>query len=211
MKFLFAILSFFTLLVTANAEQKETLLTCLGKEEWKYHRSQSSGPYYNLNQSLLNHLSSIQDVTLKADIFKTVCQDKSHSPSLRLLSAILSRGTKIFNLQGQAGESQSFKEMRLSSIKALEAEAPHLFFSFLAQLQVLVPYPHCFKTKMPELDTLMTNFLYLEEDVDVSILLEDKEKLTRIFTRLESFPEIKEECAQIQKNLNSKKNFNTRS
>ena len=211
MKFLLTILSFFLLLVTANAQQNETLLTCLGKEEWKYHQSQMSGPYYNLNQSLLNHLSSIQDVTLKIDIFKYVCEEKSSSPSLRLLSAILSQGTKIFNLQSRAGETQSFSEMRHSSIKALEAEAPHLFFSFLAQLQTLVPYPHCFKTKMPELDALMTNFLYLEEDVDVSILLKDKEKISRIFNRLESFSEIKKECAKIQEELDSKKNFNTRS
>jgi hypothetical protein len=208
--YVLCILAPFSNLGTANASARQTLLACLGVEEWNFHKAKDTGPEYRLNQQFLNELSSLQEVQLHERYFESVCKNGQFAPSVNLLRALLVYGTGIFTNRGLPDETQSFKEMRLSGLRTLEQESPHLFFNYLAQKQVQISYPHCFRDKLPELQEFIDNYLYLEEDLEYTQLIADKDKIRKIFDHLRNFDLIRRECQSIQENLDSKRNLNTR-
>lgn len=194
---------------TVYASAPETLLACLGQEEWRFHQAKDTGAEFHLNQLFINEISALQEAQLTRHHHQMICHDSTFTPSVNLMRSLLIYGTRIFENKMVAGESESFREMRLANLQTLSEELPHIFFRYLAQKQALIPYAHCFRDKVPELQTFIENYLYLEEDVPVVQLLQDKQKLQRIFDHLKNFESLKAQCIEIGRSLDLKRNLNT--
>ena len=55
-------------------DKPNPLLVCLGKEELKIHKSKIEGPIYKLNQELINQLARANNVSVRMDVIREVCQ-----------------------------------------------------------------------------------------------------------------------------------------
>jgi hypothetical protein len=194
---------------TVYASPPETLLACLGQEEWRFHQAKDTGAEFHLNQLFINEISASVEAQLTPRHHKMICHDNTFTPSVNLMRALLIYGTRIFENKIIPGESESFREMRLANLQTLSEELPHIFFRYLAQKQALIPYAHCFRDKVPELQTFIENYLYLEEEIPVAQLLRDKEKLQRIFEHLKNFDNLRLQCIEIQRRLDLQRNLNT--
>jgi hypothetical protein len=194
---------------TLYASVPDTLLACLGQEEWRFHHAKDTGPEFHLNQLFINEISALQEVQLTRRHHQAICHDLTFSPSVNLMRALLIYGARIFDTSQVPDESESFREMRLANLRMLTEELPHIFFRYLAQKQALIPYAHCFRDKVPELQTFIENYLYIEEEVPVEQLLRDKEKLSRIFDHIKNFETLRQQCIEIQRKLDLGRNLNT--
>lgn len=167
------------------------LLKCLGNEELRIHRLKLEGPVYRLNQKLIGEISSAGKITIKPQYFKSVCNNKTFSPSVKLLKILLINGVSIVKKPDLTNIPQQYA---FSSFKEIVKKAPDFLFGYLAELQALTNDPHCLKKKIPELDYFRQRFLYLQGDFSNNQLLDDKKKISAIFKRLERFGDILRSC-----------------
>lgn len=191
--------------VTGLSDEFDSILGCLGREEQSLHKRHQQGPVYNLNQILVNQLASIGDTSLKPELLKEVCRSKSLPQSVRLIEVLMLRGMKAFDTRQKKNESDNFHEMRLGNYETLLSELPHIFYSYLASLQSLTPYPYCLNEKIPELNYFTQRLQHLEDEVPTEQLIDDKQKLKQIFLGLRSYKNVLEECSILQKKLEKKR------
>lgn len=180
----------------------KTLLHCLAQEELQIHRSKTSGPLTELNQTLVNEIVSIGNIELKPEFFGQICSDKPpFTPSLKFLHVALTYGERIF--EQSRDKNDPLEGLKDASIKGFMNDVPHIFFKYLSALQGLSSYSQCLFTQIPELKFFLERFHYLEEDFPVKKLLEDKDKIERIFKGLTKLNAIYAECEGLQKSIKS--------
>lgn len=207
----FIIAPFLSLLLTVPvyAQQKLDILVCLGQEEKYFHDQKITGPRYNLNQIFINDLAAIKDVRLQRRSLDRICRSGSQNVSLSLLMGLLIEREKLFILNKQKDETDSIFEMRKSAIDVLLNDSPHIFFRYIAELQSLTPFPHCLTTKIPELDYFTQKLKYLEGDIPIEQIINDKKRFLSIFEKLKGYERIYQECQVLQKELDIKRSRKT--
>ncbi len=192
-KALFITILGLTFSLSSWAGFKQTLLTCLGKEEASIHKNHLEGPLYTLNQQLINEVINLDEVPIKKQYLDQICASKSDfSPSVNFLRILLVEGKKIFDADSNSPDSSA--QMRIYAIDSLTAHSPGIFFAYLSSLQAMAKTPACLDKKLPDLALLMDRFRYLETELTVEELLKEKERIHRIFNGLKKFDDIMKEC-----------------
>lgn len=169
------------------------LVGCLGKEEQALHKQKRTGPVYKLNQLFLNDLVSAGDITLREAPFKKVCVNYVFTPSVDLMREILLDGEKIFILS-RSITNKNIRNFQLSAIEEIERVIPHIFFSYISDLQARTATPDCLNKYIPGLRFIQNRFKYLESEITPGELLKDKARIKGIFKALKSYPEIRKKC-----------------
>lgn len=204
---------FLSLLLTVPlyAKQKLDILVCLGQEEKYFHDKKITGPRYNLNQIFINDLAAIKDVRLGPKFLERICRSGSQNVSLSLLMGLLIERETLFILNMQQDESVSIFEMRKSAIDVLLNDSPHIFFRYIAELQSQTPFPHCLTSKIPDLKYFTEKLKYLEGDIPIEQIINDKRRFRSIFEKLKDYETIYKECQVLQKDLDIKRSRKTTS
>ena len=167
------------------------LIKCLGKEELRIHLRKVKGPVYLLNQTLINLVAEANDIQLNKNEYAKICQNKKYPPSVALLKAILLRGSAVFKLN-----KTDFKKyiQQKSVVEKINEKKSQIFFKYLSNIQSEVKDPHCLEREIPELKYFFLKFKYLEVEVSASKILEDKEKIKRIFKKIRRLRIILKKC-----------------
>jgi hypothetical protein len=176
------------------------LLVCLGSEEKKFHLLKTQGPIYELNQRLISELVQIPSVRIDTNDLKHLCDKSSKSPSVKLLSLVLSRGEKLFKIDTDIPESQ--KLISQSMIKDFVEISREIFLNFVSSIQSVAPTPNCLEQEIPSLKNLYKDLKYLQDEVETKKLFEGKENV--IFERLQNYQKSFQRCRErTKKKLNS--------
>jgi len=168
----------------------DDILKCLGEEEKRIHVSKKSGPQYELNQKLISEILQIPNVRIHNEYFKKICGSKFVNPSLKLLELSLINGKSIFKEFKTTNEAQN--SMTSSMMDGYVEATKEIFLEFIASIQTLSPTPSCLKEEIPSLDKFLTEVKYLQEDIDLKILLNKKD--IKLFKELKSYPQAFERC-----------------
>lgn len=190
MQYIFLILIF--IVPSLFAAQEKTLLTCLGIEENRFHKEKNFGPLYKLNQILINEFAGSSNIVVKESHLKKICE-KNDSPSLVSMRELLVFGNQIFDFQVMNEKNLEYA-YQISLIDELMRRAPHIFFSYLSELQGLTPKAGCLDSKIPELKELQEKFHYLENELSIENLMKEKKLVVAIFEKIKKFDEISELC-----------------
>jgi hypothetical protein len=180
------------------------LIGCLGQEEESLHKNKRTGPVYKLNQLFLNDLVSAGDITLKEDSYQKVCVNYVFTPSVDLMREILLDGEKIFILS-RSVTNKNIRSFQLSAIAEIERVIPHIFFSYISDLQGRTATPDCLNKYIPGLQSIQNRFKYLENEITPGELLKDKARIRGIFSSLKTYPEIRKKCRIDKENRDKKK------
>ncbi|MCR9206407.1 MAG: hypothetical protein NXH75_17630 [Halobacteriovoraceae bacterium] len=187
------------------AKKVNPLIKCLGLEELAIHKKKVFGPVYKLNQHFINELSTLYGLTLKEDSLKRVCRQKSFSPSVNLLQELLIKGKSAFIIP-QTSSEDGVTALATSSLEGFLDKTPHVFFTYLSQLQALAPMAPCLENKIPEIGYFMERYKYLE-DISGSrgIIEKEQSKVLSIFYKLKKFDSIIKVCTKEKEKLKAKK------
>jgi hypothetical protein len=169
------------------------ILKCLGIEELILHKKKLTGPLYSLNQKFINEMSSWGQVNIKKSQLTDICESKVFSPSVNLLRHFLLYGESFFEIKTYQ-RTESNIAMQKSLLNSLLLKVPSIFFSYLASLQGLADDPHCLNEKIPELNYYIYQFKYLEDEISFKDLLKDKQKLGKIFVKIQNLDSILRSC-----------------
>ena len=177
----------FIFFVPFNAyPSKERLLVCLGREELALHQAKNVGPQYYLNRLFVNELAQRPDLSIKSEYVKEICEDKTFSPSLAFLRALLLRENKIF-----------FGRRTTSSKQELVRYARKVFFDYMLRIQFLIDTPDCLTKYIPEYAYFLERYKYLEEDYSEQIFA--KAQIQEVFNKLQNLDTILNKCSKDKK------------
>lgn len=184
------LLTFLFLLPRAQAAGGD-LLRCLGNEEKRLHQAKNTGPIYDLNQRIMAEMVQIPDVTINAEDFKSVCQNRHFSESWKLLELSLRKGKNTFvipkSIQGlQRGITEGMIDDYVETSK-------EILLNFISQIQTLSPTPNCLLEEVPKLNSFFTEIKYLQEDVDIKKIMAGKDE--KIFEKIKDYPKAFQRCA----------------
>lgn len=180
-------------LPSVRERRPNEIIHCLAQEELIIHQRKFGGALYRLNQTLINELVSWNDIHLRPEYIKEVCQGRPFSPSVNLLKVTLLNGKKIFDLNFD-DDQDGLLGYQIQEVMSFIDRLPKVFFSYLADLQILVSNPRCFSQKIPEIQYFYERFQYLEVHLSVEALIEEKDKLRGIFEKLKGIDQIVEKC-----------------
>jgi hypothetical protein len=173
------------------------LMSCLGQEELKIHRSKSTGPAYFLNQLFINELSALYGVNLTPKSLKIVCNSSDFSPSVTLLKLLLLKGESAFVRPKGTGGVEALKT---SSLSGFVDRIPHVFFQYLSKLQALAPIP-CLDLHIPEVSFFIERFKYLEGEIDSKQLMRQSRKIESTFRKLRNLGNYIKSCEELEKKI----------
>lgn len=181
------------------------LMTCLGQEELKIHKTKTVGPAYFLNQLFINELATIYGLSLKKDTLDEVCQTKDFSPSVNLLKVLLLKGKDAFDIPPSAYLG-GVEALAASSLESFLDRTPHVFFTYLSKLQALAPKAACLSQEIPEISYFMERYKYLEDTVGTEKLIREESKINSIFKKLKRFDAILKKCESQRERAEKKLN-----
>jgi hypothetical protein len=173
------------------AKRKTTLaplLRCLAQEELAFHQKKINGPLFRLNQLFINDMASFGGAKLKLKYKDQVCRN-----SMRVSTEFL----KILVLKGRSAflvNTNDANLFRKASLQSLLERAPHIFFSYISDIQSLFASPHCLEKELPEIPYYIYRFKYLQNDIKSHQLLDDNKKVKRIFSKLEKIGPLLDQC-----------------
>ena len=180
------------------------LLQCLAKEEGLLHKEKSQGVLYRLNQEFINELASSNDIALKKVYVDEICTSKIHSPSVGLLRLLLLKESEIYDLT-LAEVDPMMRPFKMGYINEFQKQVPRLFIQYIAGLQSDLATPDCLKKAIPEIAFFNERLKYLEEEMSIHEVINDKSKIEKIFSKLLNYKTIKENCElEFAKNLKTK-------
>lgn len=189
-----------TIFPTYATEQQETtasrpneIIHCLAREEERFHERKDIGPLYRLNQVLLNEMVSWNDIHLKPSYIRRICQHDQFGPSVRLLQEILLNREDVFEINLDA-DHQGIIAFQVQEIRSFIARIPMIFFTYAADIQLIVGDPHCFTELVPEMSYFHEQFKYLEPYVGPEQLVSDRQKLRSTFEKLSDPEALKKQC-----------------
>lgn len=192
MKILLILLFFYS---SAPWAKTNELIRCLAKEEARFHASKIQDANYALNQSFINEFASNNDIHLKEQFIEEICSKKSMS--LYFLELLLTKETEIFNLNVIKNGTQ-MSGFKLSHIEEFQKEIPHLFMNYLSTIRLELNDPYCLNKLIPEIHYFEERMKYLEEEISIQQVFNDKKKIRKIFIRLYNFNELKKSCENLK-------------
>jgi len=192
------------LLQQANGNISNTL-KCLANEELIIHQAKSNGPVYLLNQRLFNYFRSLSRIDIKDSYYAKICHHPNFSPSVSMLHLLLIEGKKIFHFPKLGKKYDTQRAVLDDAIHSLIEKSPHIFFNFLSKLQGLTGQANCLGKNIPHLNYFLDRFKYLEVDIPMQQLLEEKGKIEEIFTALKKYNKILHKCRRVMKPPQKKK------
>ncbi len=177
------------------------ILKCLGEEEKRFHLKKETGPVYDLNQRLIAEMIQIPRIEIDPDYYLEICAGQKFSESWKLLEHSIKFGKELFiipeNVQGMQ------REMTKGMIDDYVEATREILLTFIAQIQTISPTPTCLKEEVPQLDKFFNEIKYLQEDVDLKVIFQGRDKT--IFERLKNYPLAFEKCrARLRKKPKSK-------
>ncbi len=188
----------FFFITTAQARTMD-LLKCLGAEEKRLHLKKDTGPTYDLNQKLIAEIIQVPHVSIDPEILKTICESKT-SESWKLLQLSLIRGRSIFVIPSSLPEMQ--KQITSGMIGDYLEAVREILLNLIGQIQSLAPTPDCLTTEFPRLVSFFRDLKYLQEDVDIRKIFENRDE--KIFNDLSSYKKALKKCQErLKKKLNS--------
>lgn len=171
MKSLFFII--FLALFSFEAPSQE-IFKILGREELYYHKEKISGPFYALNQALINELLEIdKELYFKEEVIQKLKETKF--PSLALVEEVIINGHHSFVL----------KE-RIYSI----------FWELISSIQRISPTARCLDQEIPELKVLKEKAQFLELELKNEKIFQDKNSLKKIFVKLQNYEALFKKCSK---------------
>ncbi|MBK22733.1 MAG: hypothetical protein CME70_01905 [Halobacteriovorax sp.] len=204
MRIIPTILLYFLTITLAHSAMNP-LVGCLGREELRLHKSKRTGPVYKLNQIFLNDLVGAGDITLKKEYYLKVCVSPVFTPSVDLMREVLLDGEKVFILSNRVTNA-SIRNFQLSTIQEIKRRIPHIFFSYLSDLQSRTATPDCLTKYIPDLRYFQNRFKYLENELGTTQLINEKRRIKNIFNSLKEFQNIRKKCQEDKKQRDKKAN-----
>ena len=197
---LFIAISFGTEIYAAS----NLLLQCLAKEESLLHKQNAQGVLYRLNQEFINELATSNDIALKKNFVDEICNSKIHSPSVALLRLLLLKESDIYDLS-LSEVDPTMRPYKMGYINEFQKQVPRLFIQYISGLQAEMATPDCLSKAIPEIAFFNERLKYLEEEMSIHEVMKDKNKITKIFTKLQNRGAIKINCEhQKAKSLKTK-------
>lgn len=166
------------------------ILKCLGEEEKRFHLKKEVGPVYDLNQRLIAEMIQIPKIEIDPDNYLEICAGQKFSESWKLLEHSIKYGKEMFIIPSDVQGMQ--REMTKGMIDDYVEATREILLTFIAQIQTISPTPTCLKEEVPELDKFFNEIKYLQEDVDLKVIFEGRDKT--IFERLKNYPLAFEKC-----------------
>ena len=192
------IVSAFVVFATESKEEMTKLLVCLAKEEEQIHKSKTSGPVYELNQTFMNEFSTVNRIDLKEDYYKNICLNPNYSPSIALLRLLILRDKNAFIAKNNLDKY---------AIQTLIDTAPELFVRYIGGLQLITKDAHCLTNEVPEISRFYQSYKALEGEMPTSQILDQSKDLPVILKRINEFDSIFKKCQKLKVN-NTKKAVN---
>lgn len=180
------------------------LLQCLAKEEAQLHKEKAQGVLYRLNQEFINELASSNDIYLKKNFVDEICHSKKFPPSIGLLRLLLLKESGIYNLSLSNTDSATYP-FKMGYINEFQKQVPRFFIQYISGLQSEMATPDCLNKAIPEIAIFSERLKYLEEEMSIHEVIKDKNRIDRIFTKLQNIKIIKLSCAKEASNLLNKK------
>lgn len=175
------------------AKKPNLLLECLAREEMRLHKEKNQGALFRLNQEFINELASSNDINLKKHFVEEICNSKKHSPSVGLLRLLLLVESDIYDLTLSEVEP-SMRPFKMGYINEFQKQIPRLFVQYVSALQAEMPTADCLSKKIPELAVFNERLKYLEEEMTTHEVIRDKNRIEKIFTKLQNLSSIKSAC-----------------
>lgn len=201
----------------------DTLIKCFAKEETLLHKNKVNGPVADLNKELMNELLVDDSLNIKSSYLQKICSFKTFSPSVQFLHDLLLFGRELFSFQSNSNPRNKninatnswapreafswnranrsnlrFDPSQSSVIDGLLERAPELFVTYLVSLQSLTPSSQCLEGKIPEMASYLKQYQYQEDEEDGGKALFDKEKIKKIFLKLQNFDQIYADCKKLE-------------
>jgi hypothetical protein len=174
------------------AKDERQLLKCLGQEEKEFHLKKQTGPLYDLNQKMISEMLQIPTADIAAEDFKAICENPRMSPSWKLLELSMIKGKKLFVIPENVTGMQ--RQMAVGMLDDYLEATKEILLGFISQIQSHAPTPQCLKEEIPQLDEVLTEIKYLQEDVDIKKIFAGRD--VKIFERLKDYPAAFEKCRQ---------------
>lgn len=190
------LLCFFSSIIFTSAHAKVgALMKCLGHEEYRLHKTKTTGPIYNLNQTFINEISTIPNIILTENHFNEVCHSTEFGPSVALLRLMLTEGRSAFGLE----KVEDGMALAQGQLNTLIDSAPHLFFKYLNQIEASLPHAHCLTQNIPEVKFYYERYQFLESEVSGQSLMKNKNKIKKIFRKLKGLDRMISQCEKEEK------------
>ncbi len=168
------------------------ILKCLGEEEKRFHLKKETGPVYDLNQRLIAEMIQIPRIEIDPDNYLAICAGQKFSESWKLLEHSIKFGKEMFIIPNDVIGMQ--REMTIGMIGDYVEATHEILLTFISQIQTVSPTPTCLKEEIPELDKFFTEIKYLQEDVDMKVIFQGRDKT--IFDKLKNYPLAFEKCSK---------------
>ncbi len=198
-KFLLSFLMTQYAITTYAEDLNYNLIHCLGREEINLHKSQTEGPIYRLNQTLINSLASIGSLYIPKSSYMKICAQRNKSPSVELIKALLVDGKSVL------GSLRNLSPIKKITLDSLVEGIPDLFYSYVNGVKAQGPTFDCLTNQIPELEILSTQVKYLEADLPLEKLYSDKKMINTIFNKLAKAPVYYRNCEKNLKKSKAKK------
>ncbi len=151
------------------------LLPCLGQEEAKLFKQKKISSLYTLNQELINIVVNSPDLKLTKKFHTLICKRQVSASKNTLLYALLHK--KNIFIQTATNTNK---------IKFFLSQIPALFFSYIAKVQSEMPTADCLNKNIPEIPYFLERYKYLQNDLTSMQLLEETNKIKKIFFKLKT-------------------------
>ena len=184
------------LLIISSTEiyaKSNLLLQCLAKEEEKLHKKKDQSALYRLNQNFLNELASNNDIAIKKNYVDEICGKPSYSPSVEFLHLLLIKESDIYDLS-LSGVDNSMRPYKMGYINEFQKQVPHLLISYISGLQAETSDAHCLNKAIPEIPYFVEKIKYLEDEISIHQLMNNKQKIENIFKKLRNIDRIISKC-----------------
>lgn len=178
--------------------KKNKLLLCLAREETQFHQKKITSPDYQLNQLYLNELASTGNIELKNRYYEIICSGKKAHPATGLMRHMLIFGSSIFKINISI-QNVALHALHKATLEAMDKRTPHIFFSYLSQLQSKASTHDCFTKRVPHLSYFLERFKYLESEISVKRLIREKDKINEMFSAMLNSEEILKQCRRESK------------
>lgn len=194
------IVSFFIisiLMTKAYAADGEVpnIVQCLGREEAIYLKNRMAGPNVNLNRDLINELITHEQIPIKNEVLKKICEPDSPTGFLTLQYFMTMRldvlDFKDVDKINQKRYEQIFVEMT--------SKFPSMFLSYITALTAQAPTYDCLTKEIPEIDRYLDQYKYLENEVSGEKVLLNIDTIAKIFQKIKDYEKIFERCEEEKK------------
>lgn len=172
------------------------LMYCLGQQEKYFHLKKQTGPFYELNQTLMSELIQVPGLEASSVLLNRICKPSPMAP-LYLLEAIVLDPRDWWYLKDDLDPQP--RMIALELMREFRQMSPEILLNFLSSLQMIMPTPHCLEEHIPGLSKMYHDVKWLQEEVDLKKITLGHKRLIPLFSRLQRYQDFAQECAKSKK------------